>query len=73
VAAGLSPSEVLKMTGENAARALRSNDVGVIEAGRSADLVLLAANPLENIGNTRGIGWVMKAGKLVSEGPRTEP
>jgi imidazolonepropionase-like amidohydrolase len=73
VAAGLSPSEVLKMTGENAARALRSNDVGVIEAGRLADLVLLAANPLVNIGYTRNIRWVMKAGKRVSEGPRTEP
>ena len=68
VAAGLSPSEVLKMTGENAARALRSNDIGLIEAGRLADLVLLAANPLDNIGNTRSIRWVMKAGAQVSNG-----
>ena len=60
VAAGLSPSEVLKMTGENAARALRSRDVGVIEPGRLADLVLLGANPLDGIGNTRAIRWVMK-------------
>jgi len=69
VAAGLSPSEVLKMTGQNAARALRSNEVGLIEAGRLADLVLLAANPLDDIANTRTIQWVMKGGELVSRGP----
>jgi imidazolonepropionase-like amidohydrolase len=73
VAAGLSSSEVLKMTGENAARALRSNDVGLIEAGRIADLVLQAANPLQNISNTRSIRWVMKAGKRVSDGPPANP
>ena len=68
VAAGLSPSEVLEMTGQNAARALRSNDVGLIEPGRLADLVLLSANPLEDIANTRTIQWVMKGGELVSSG-----
>jgi imidazolonepropionase-like amidohydrolase len=72
-AAGLSPSEVLKMTGENAARALRSNDVGLIEAGRLADLVLLGANPLQNISNTRTIRWVMKAGVRVSDGLPANP
>jgi imidazolonepropionase-like amidohydrolase len=69
VAAGLSPSEVLKMTGENAARALRSNEIGLIEPGRLADLVLLAANPLDGIANTRAIRWVMKGGEMVSHGP----
>ena len=69
-AAGLSPSDILKMTGENASRALRSNDVGLIEAGRLADLVLLAVNPLDHIANTRSIRWVMKGGKLVSKGPQ---
>jgi imidazolonepropionase-like amidohydrolase len=65
-AAGLSPSEILKMTGENAARALRSRDVGLIEVGRLADLVLLGANPRDNISNTRTIEWVMKGGKRIS-------
>jgi imidazolonepropionase-like amidohydrolase len=70
LAAGLSPSDILKMTGENASRALRSNDVGVIEAGRWADLVLLAVNPLDDIVNTRNIQWVMKGGKVVSKSPQ---
>ena len=66
--AGLSPSEVLKMTGENAAKALRSNDVGLIETGRFADLVLLSDDPTANISNSRSIQWVMKAGKRMSAG-----
>jgi imidazolonepropionase-like amidohydrolase len=66
--AGLSPSEVLKMTGEDAARALRSNDVGLIEAGRFADLVLLSDDPTAKIGHSRSIQWVMKAGRRVSAG-----
>ena len=71
VAAGLSPAEVLRMTGENATRALRSKDVGVIKAGRRADLALLGANPLEKIGNTSSIRWVTQAGNRVSDRPPT--
>lgn len=61
--AGLTPGEILKMTGENAARALKQDDVGVIAPGRRADLVLLAANPLEDIRNTRSLVWVMQGGR----------
>jgi imidazolonepropionase-like amidohydrolase len=68
VAAGFTPSEVLKMTGENAAKALRSDDVGLIEPGRRADLVLLGADPTENISNSRSIRRVMQAGRQVSAG-----
>ena len=68
VAAGFTPSEVLKMTGENAAKALRATDVGLIEPTRRADLVLLAQDPTENISNSRSIRWVMKAGRQVPAG-----
>jgi imidazolonepropionase-like amidohydrolase len=68
--AGFSSNAILRMTGENAARALRRQDVGVIEVGRRADLVLLRASPLIDIRNARRIAWTMVAGRIVSRGPR---
>ena len=40
---------------------------GSVQPGRVADLVLLRANPLENIANTRTIGGVVADGKYWSE------
>ncbi len=68
--AGLPPEQVLRMTGANAAEALGRDDVGIIEVGRTADLVLLSGDPRRDIRNTRSIVWVMKHGHLVSRGPR---
>lgn len=68
-AAGLAPGEVLRMTGANAARSLGSRDIGIIEKGRRADLVLLAEDPLADIRNTQSIVWVMQGGEIVSSGP----
>jgi imidazolonepropionase-like amidohydrolase len=71
--AGLSPDQILRMTGANAAEALHRNDIGIIEAGRRADLVLLSADPRRAISNTRAIVWVMQGGKLVARGvPRRD-
>lgn len=57
------------MTGETAARALRRSDVGIIEAGRRVDPVLLREDPQADIRNTRHIAWVMLRGDLVSKAP----
>ena len=43
-----------------------SGQMGTVEAGRLADLVLLSANPLENITNTRTVQAVVSKGELLT-------
>jgi imidazolonepropionase-like amidohydrolase len=65
-AAGLPPLEVLRTATLNAAKFLkRDTDLGSIAAGKFADLVLLDADPLDNIHNTRRIRAVVVGGKLL--------
>ncbi|MDO8991414.1 MAG: amidohydrolase family protein, partial [Daejeonella sp.] len=70
VEAGLSPLEAIRIATLNAARVLRiEKDYGSIEKGKIADLLILDANPLENIQNTRKIYAVYRVGQMVSRGP----
>jgi imidazolonepropionase-like amidohydrolase len=62
--AGLSNMEVLRAATSNAAAALHLTDRGAIRPGMRADLVVLEANPLPAIENTKRIVYVMKAGTL---------
>ena len=65
VQAGLSPFEALKTATVNAAEFLhKENELGTVEAGKYADLVLLDANPLENISNIKRIHAVIANGRL---------
>ena len=49
-----------KMATINAARAIRMSDqLGTIEAGKLADLVIVRGNPLQDIKNTRNVRQVM--------------
>lgn len=69
VDAGLTPLQALQAATLNPAIYLGERDTaGTIEVGKHADLVLLNANPLENIANTRGVFAVVRAGKLHSRG-----
>ena len=65
VAAGLSPFEALR-SGTAAAADFLSTNAGVIAVGRDADLLLLDANPLEDIVNTTRIHGVMLRGQWLS-------
>jgi adenine deaminase len=64
VQAGLTPLEALQTATYNAAEFLGQLDsLGTVAAGKIADLVLLDANPLEDINNTRKISAVVVGGK----------
>ena len=66
VAAGLSPLEALTTATLNPARFFEIEAThGTVAKGRTADLVLLEADPLADIGNTRRIAAVIRAGKLL--------
>lgn len=63
VAAGMTPMQVLVAATRNGAQFLRINDAGTVEANKSADFIVLDANPLDNITNTRKIASVYFRGK----------
>lgn len=63
--AGFTNMEALQAATSVAAKAMRvESDVGTLEKGKRADLLVLDANPLDNISNIRSVRWVMKDGKL---------
>jgi cytosine/adenosine deaminase-related metal-dependent hydrolase len=67
VAAGLTPYEALRAATANAGAFLRTaGRVGTVAVGRRGDLLLLDANPLENIANTRRISGVMVRGRWLA-------
>jgi imidazolonepropionase-like amidohydrolase len=64
VEAGFTPLEALQAATLNPAKFLGKTDtLGTIQVGRTADLVLLNANPLEDISHTRKINAVVVGGK----------
>lgn len=66
VVAGLSPLEAITAGTANAARALGAEgEIGTLEVGKLADLLILDADPLEDIRNTKTIWMVIKGGRLV--------
>ena len=66
VKAGFTPMEALQTATRNPAEFLgKLDDLGTVEEGKLADLVLLDANPLDDIRNTQKIAGVVVAGKYL--------
>jgi len=63
VEAGLTPLQVLTAATGGAAKAMALTDVGTLEPGRRADFILLDADPLADIRNTRRIDSVWMSGR----------
>jgi hypothetical protein len=64
---GLTPAEALRTATINPALFLnRQKELGTVEVGKLADLVLLDANPLQDISNTRKINAVVANGRLLT-------
>jgi imidazolonepropionase-like amidohydrolase len=62
VAAGLSPIRALKAATSVAAEMLQRTDLGVIAPGKVADIIAIPENPLNDIGATAKVDFVMKDG-----------
>lgn len=65
VAAGMTPAQVITAATKTSAELLQLADAGTVAAGKSADFVVLDANPLDDITNTRRISDVYLRGDKV--------
>jgi imidazolonepropionase-like amidohydrolase len=68
VKAGATPWQTLLAATKNAASLCgAADDLGTIEVGKLADLIVVGANPLEDINNVRHLLLVIKEGRIVSD------
>jgi imidazolonepropionase-like amidohydrolase len=64
--AGIKPMDIIKIATNNGAEALEIiNQTGTIEPGKQADILILSANPVDNIENTKRIDSVISNGRII--------
>jgi imidazolonepropionase-like amidohydrolase len=68
VEAGLTPMQAIVAATQSGAQFLKAADLGTLQPGKWADLIVLARNPLEDIKNTRTIQDVYIAGNNIYKG-----
>lgn len=66
VDAGLPPLEALRAATQTPAQLLGMDDLGVVQQGKLADMVLLDESPLQNIRNTQKIRGVIRRGRFLN-------
>ncbi len=70
VQAGLTPLEAIQTATINPARAMKlEHEVGTVEAGKRADMILIDGNPLDDIRNIRNVSHVIINGRLHETAP----
>ena len=62
---GMTPAQAIQSATANAAEALGRKDIGVIEAGRYADIVAVKGNPAQDVSLLEQVDFVMKGGEVV--------
>ena len=68
VEAGINTSDVIRIATKNGAEALGIiNQTGTIEPGKQADILILSANPIEDIENTKRIDAVISNGRIIEK------
>lgn len=64
---GMTPAQAIQTATANAAEALGRKDIGVIEAGRYADMVAVKGNPAQDVSLLEQLDFVMKGGEVVKK------
>jgi len=65
VGAGMAPADTIIAATRTSAEVMRLDQLGMIAAGKSADFIVLDANPLDDITNTRRISQVYLRGRAI--------